>query len=470
MNWRERWLPTAQARPGTPLLGAYAAVVVVVLVILGVTRAQHSVDEAVYNSSAVANVSDWQALSDGNVLRLSRVRVDGPGGRSTAVQVVRHGGRHGTWAIALARLRDPEHFLVKGRTYRMRAYIRDVDASDRGIGLVLANEHFSHQPTRAGQYGHFTDDSWHLLQRTFEASDDAAPDTQLYFELPPQGPLRVQITGASVQRVALPRPHPIIGPPEKVLSFAGSRGSSPDHQMWSHDVGGNGWGNDELQTYTPGTRNARLDGKGHLVITARREEATGVDGIHRHFTSARLTTLGKFSVRPGSYVEATIRAPLNPNVRPAFWLLGKEAPRVGWPQAGELDVFEATRESNALVRQGIHVSDASEPTRDAPYGEFAPGGFTMLPHSTVGDTHTYGVYFDDHLVQFYVDGKPRLMLTRAEAFESERAWPFDKPQAIVLSLAVSADASHAPLKARMEISSISIWTGGVPHYLPVMIH
>ena len=75
-------------------------------------------------------------------------------------------------------------------------------------------------------------------------------------------------------------------------------------------MGGGGWGNDELQTYTSSSRNASVDGEGRLTITARREDAVGPDGIAQSYTSARLNTEGKFEVSPGTYVEAPILAPV----------------------------------------------------------------------------------------------------------------------------------------------------------------
>src|SRR5262245_36971150 len=57
--------------------------------------------------------------------------------------------------------------------------------------------------------------------------------------------------------------------------FNGPAGSAPDAGRWRHDTGGSGWGNQELEYYTDSTRNAALDGNGHLVITARRENPGG---------------------------------------------------------------------------------------------------------------------------------------------------------------------------------------------------
>jgi len=89
------------------------------------------------------------------------------------------------------------------------------------------------------------------------------------------------------------------GPPNWVLSwsdeFDGSAGSAPDQSKWGYDVGGNGWGNNELEYYTTRTDNAFLDGNGNLVIKAIKENYTGPDGVTRNYTSARLLTRGKFT-------------------------------------------------------------------------------------------------------------------------------------------------------------------------------
>ena len=50
--------------------------------------------------------------------------------------------------------------------------------------------------------------------------------------------------------------------------FDGPAGTPPDPGRWQPDIGGTGWGNNELQFYTP-RGNVFLDGQGHLVIEAR---------------------------------------------------------------------------------------------------------------------------------------------------------------------------------------------------------
>src|SRR5947207_15935819 len=47
--------------------------------------------------------------------------------------------------------------------------------------------------------------------------------------------------------------------------FDGPNGSPVDSSKWSFNIGGNGWGNNELETYTNRTANSDLEG-GRLAI------------------------------------------------------------------------------------------------------------------------------------------------------------------------------------------------------------
>ena len=89
--------------------------------------------------------------------------------------------------------------------------------------------------------------------------------------------------------------------------FDGADGSAPDPAKWVFDQGGNGWGNNELETYTNRRENSRLEA-GKLIIEARRETFAGSDGITRNYTSARLKTLSKAAWTLGR-IEARIKVP-----------------------------------------------------------------------------------------------------------------------------------------------------------------
>jgi hypothetical protein len=464
-QWDRSWLARMSSIDTKKWLYRYVvyfvAMVVFSSVLVAVTATRPS-REAVINPSAEANLSDWRVASASGSLSLERANVeDGPRGARTAVEI-RGEQSSGKWAMALASLRRPDNFFRPGHTYRMQAYVRDLRASGQSIGLLLANGNFTHRPTAESRYGKYADTSWHLLQRTFVAKAAGHADTALYFELPVGGPSLWQITRASVQEVSLPKPPVFLGSPSKVLSFDGPMGAAPDSRVWTAELGGHGWGNGELQTYTASGSNAQQTGRGELVLTARREEATGPDGITRQYTSARLETIGKLAVQPGSYVEASMRVPTEVGIRPAFWLIGSNFREVGWPACGELDVMEATRRSPAMIRQAMHFPRTSDLSEDAPYGEDAPKGYTSLDSPRDARFHRYGVYFDDQLVQFYVDGKPRLRLTRNEASDRARTWPFGQPQFMVLNLAVGGDPSATTFPVNMTVSQVAVWQGGVP--------
>src|SRR5690349_6914099 len=84
--------------------------------------------------------------------------------------------------------------------------------------------------------------------------------------------------------------------------FDGPAGAPPS-SAWTFELGGGGWGDEQLQTYT--AENARLDGNGCLAIEARADR-----------TSARLNST--FTTRHGR-AEARIKVPAGKGVWPAFW-------------------------------------------------------------------------------------------------------------------------------------------------------
>ena len=113
-------------------------------------------------------------------------------------------------------------------------------------------------------------------------------------------------------------------------------GNVPDSQVWSYDLGDNGWGNQELQEYTSDPENARIE-NGNLIIAAR-QKLVGSSPVG--FTSARLKTENKLMFKYGT-IEARIRVPnLQDGLWPAFWTLGNNISDVGWPACGELDILE----------------------------------------------------------------------------------------------------------------------------------
>jgi len=216
--------------------------------------------------------------------------------------------------------------------------------------------------------------------------------------------------------------------------FSGPSGSSPDATKWVVESGGNGWGNEELESYTPRLENLRLE-NGNLVIEAAKEEFTGSDGVKRRYSSGRLKTQGRFSQTYGRF-EARLRIPSGQGVWPAFWLLGDDFPTAGWPACGEIDVMENVDVEKSMIHGSLHGPGYSG-------SQSLTSGYT-LPHGRFSDDfHVFAVEWEPQVVRFYVDGE--LYATRAPADLPKGArWVYDHPFFLILNLAVGGKFPRSP--------------------------
>jgi beta-glucanase (GH16 family) len=209
--------------------------------------------------------------------------------------------------------------------------------------------------------------------------------------------------------------------------FDGPGGSPVKSSKWSFDIGGNGWGNNELQTYTSRTANSDLEG-GLLVIKALKETFTGPDNITRYYTSARLLTKNKFSQAYGRF-EARIKIPYGQGIWPAFWMLGDNIDIAHWPNCGEIDIMENIGREPSIVHGTLHGP-----------GYSGGSGITAaysLPNGQKfsDDFHTFAVEWEPNVMRFYVDG--RLYKTRTPAdLPAGTSWVFDHPFFVILNVAV----------------------------------
>jgi beta-glucanase (GH16 family) len=196
-------------------------------------------------------------------------------------------------------------------------------------------------------------------------------------------------------------------------------GSQLDRTKWVEETGGHGFGNNELEYYTDGGRNVSVGG-GNLVIEARREEREG-----RHYTSARLKTAGLKERTYGRY-EARIRIPRGQGIWPAFWLLGADCEKTGWPRCGEIDIMENIGKEPAIVHGTIHGPGYS--------GEHGPGKPSALASGAYADDyHVYAVEWEPGEIRWYRDG---ILYNTARPELVKGQWVFDHPFFVILNLAV----------------------------------
>ena len=218
--------------------------------------------------------------------------------------------------------------------------------------------------------------------------------------------------------------------------FSGPDGSSPDSSKWTYDIGGNGWGNNELEYYTNRTQNAQIKG-GNLIITAQREAYTGADGVTRNYTSARLKTQGLFSQAYGRF-EARIKIPAGQGMWPAFWMLGNDITSVGWPKCGEIDIMENIGKEPATVHGSLHGPSTSGPTSDLSAPFSLPAG-----QNFAGDFHLYAVEWEPGTIRFYVDTNLYATFSSSQ-WPAGGAWVFDHPFFIILNVAVGGSWPGSP--------------------------
>jgi beta-glucanase (GH16 family) len=218
--------------------------------------------------------------------------------------------------------------------------------------------------------------------------------------------------------------------------FSSPDGSSPDSKKWTYDIGGKGWGNHELESYTDRPENAHIE-KGNLVITARKETYTAADGITRDYTSARLKTQNLFTQTYGRF-EARIKIPEGQGIWPAFWMLGEDIPSAGWPKCGEIDIMENVGKEPRTIHGSLHGPSTVVPTSDL------SSIFTLPPgQNFAADFHLYAVEWEPDVVRFYVDSNLYANFHSSD-WPAGGKWVFDHPFFIILNLAVGGDWPGSP--------------------------
>ena len=209
--------------------------------------------------------------------------------------------------------------------------------------------------------------------------------------------------------------------------FNGADGSPVDSSKWVSESGGNGWGNQELEYYTTRTDNAFQQG-GNLVIKAIAEKYAGKDGVTRDYTSARLKSEGKFSQKYGRF-EARIKIPQGQGIWPAFWMLGDDIGKVGWPKCGEIDIMENIGKEPAMVHGTIHGPGYSgDKGIGSPFSLSGNGRFA-------DDFHIYAVEWEPRAIRFYVDDQIYATRTPAELPKGTK-WVYNHPFFLLLNVAV----------------------------------
>lgn len=209
--------------------------------------------------------------------------------------------------------------------------------------------------------------------------------------------------------------------------FNGAVGSKPDATHWNYDMGGGGWGNNELETYVNDATHAQIvddpsAGDSRALQIQATKDAQG------KYQSARLLSKGKVSAQYG-YVEGRIRMSYGQGVWPAFWMMGTDNGTVGWPSCGEIDIMENIGNEKSMVHGTIHGPGYS--------GGNGIGAAYTLPSSQQfkDGYHTFAVRWRPDAISWDVDGVVFETRTTAD-LPGGTTWAFNKPFFILLNLAI----------------------------------
>jgi len=227
----------------------------------------------------------------------------------------------------------------------------------------------------------------------------------------------------------------------------------PDREKWSYDVGGDGWGNDELQFYTDGRKeNARVE-NGSLIIEARKD-----NWQDHEYTSARLVSKAKGDWTYGRF-EARAKLPTGKGAWSAIWMLPTARNYGEWPNSGEIDIMEQVGFDPQMIHASVHTKSYHHSINTHKTAK------TGVPNATTG-FNVYAVEWTPEEIRGYVNGreyftfKNERLTNRSADFKQ---WPFDQPFHLLLNIAVGGmwggqqGVDPAVWPQRMEIDYVRVY-------------
>lgn len=220
---------------------------------------------------------------------------------------------------------------------------------------------------------------------------------------------------------------------------------APDPAKWTYEEGF--VRNREDQYYVKDRReNARVE-NGQLIIEARKEKWKNPrftskedsdwtkNREYAEYTSACLVTQDLAAWKYGK-VEIRAKLPMGTGAWPAFWMMGQDIKKIGWPKCGEIDIMEHVSTSRGTVYGTAHW-----PNRNQAEKQHTSEGYTIR-NDNLKEWHTYGIEWNEKEMKFFFDGKEygKLDLSKAdnsvEEGQGDGRNPFRKPHYLLINLAV----------------------------------
>ena len=216
----------------------------------------------------------------------------------------------------------------------------------------------------------------------------------------------------------------------------------PDSTKWGYEEGF--VRNQEPQYYTvKRLENCRVE-NGCLVIETRKENypnAAYKQGSAKwdqkeqtaHYTSASINTKGKRSWKYGR-IEVRAKVPGGLGIWPAFWMLGYDKGKAGWPGCGEIDIMEFLGRDSTKIYGTVHYVDTAGKFRDR-------GEAPVVGHPSDG-FHIYAIGWDDKRITFYYDSLKYFVFDFKKT-EHNPGTVFQKDFYLLLNMALGHEGSWA---------------------------
>jgi beta-glucanase (GH16 family) len=165
-------------------------------------------------------------------------------------------------------------------------------------------------------------------------------------------------------------------------------GTTLNTSDWNYEIGGGGWGNNELEIYTNAAENVFVK-DGYLTIRATKNPYTG------DYYSGRLTTKGKQEFTYGR-IDIRARMPIGQGIWPALWMLGANISSVSWPRCGEIDIMEYLGHDSLTTYGTVHYNDGGHKYKGSSYKVAATEDY----HNKF---HVFTIIWQEGSIQWYVD-------------------------------------------------------------------
>jgi len=237
---------------------------------------------------------------------------------------------------------------------------------------------------------------------------------------------------ASCSKTAAPKPA-VINPPVLVApvdsgwtfetspSFSDefNYSGTPDTTKWGYDLGGGGWGNQELEAYTNSLKNAYVS-NGVLHISAINQALD-----NEIYTSARMVSKNAGWLQYGR-IEALAKLPASPKgAWPAIWMLPNDYVYGNWPNSGEVDIMEQVSFDPLNVHFSVH--------NQVNYGGNSHTETTSIPTDTSA-FHKYRVDWTPYAIRGYYDDAQ--IFTFVNPGTGPNQWPFDQKFHLLMNVAI----------------------------------